>query len=77
MEEKLFGKIDSVSNPFKQEYIEKITFYYRKKNIYGDVIDEFTAYISFKNGSTSGEQEFKASTFPELYEKVMNFCDSL
>ena len=74
---KLFGEISSVSNPFKQECIEKIGFYYRKKNTFGDVINEFTASVKFKNGSTSGEQEFEVSTFPELYQKVMDFCKSL
>ena len=74
---KLFGEVKLSSNPFKQECITDITFWYRRKNCFGEVVNKFKATIDFENGSTTGSHEIEAKTFPELYEKVMDFCENL
>lgn len=76
----LFGKKDEislVSNPFKQEYITEIRFTYRKKDIFGNVVNKFKATVDFENGNTSGSHDIEAKTFPELYQKVLDFCEEL
>ena len=76
---KLFGegKVALYNNPFEVDSIQGIHFHYRRMDIFGDIVNDFYATIEFKNGDTSGEQKIKASTFQELYQKVVDFCDSL
>ena len=64
-----------VKNPFSMEHIEEIHLHCTKKwfsdgfNIWGKV--------QFKNGDTTGEQEFKAESLGELFVKIHNFCERL
>ncbi len=37
----------------------------------------YSSWIEFKNGDTSGKQEFKASSLPELLAKMETFMNSL
>lgn len=46
-------------------------------SLFGEVVNDFTARISFKSGDTSGEQKIEARSFPELYKKVLDFCRNL
>jgi hypothetical protein len=73
----VFGDMPSIiNNPFLGENIECIRLVTRR-----ELFDrsKFTTYatIEFKNGSTSGEQEIKASNLSELLIKVYEFCQSL
>ena len=63
---KLFGEVKLSSNPFKQECITNITFRYRKKNCFGEVVNEFWATIDFKNGSTTGSHEIEGQNVPRV-----------
>ena len=73
----LFGKIKQFDNPFNSDSIETIRFNYRRKDCFGKEVNEFYATIEFRNGNTSGEHKINADSFPELYDKVMEFCDNL
>jgi hypothetical protein len=78
---KLLGNSDNslpaaISNPFSMENVTGISMHatedcWEKSNF------RFWGYVEFKNGDTSGKQEFKASSFGELYMKIYNFCEQL
>ena len=70
-----FGELTEIKDPFKKDNITEINFFYRRYNIFGDEVNNFSANIKFVNGNTSGEQKIEASTFPELYQKVIEFCE--
>jgi hypothetical protein len=72
---KIFGELTVMKDPFKKDNITDINFYYRRYNIFRDEVNEFYATIKFVNGNTSGEQRIEADTFPELYQKVIEFCE--
>lgn len=78
---KLFGgdnkEVMNFNNPFKQDNITRINFVYRRFNIFGDEVNDFHANIEFKNGNTEGTHKIEASTFSELYQKVMDFCEGI
>jgi hypothetical protein len=73
--EKMFGELTVIKNPFKKDKITEINFFYRRYNIFGDEVNDFSATIKFVNGNTSGEQRIEADTFPELYQKVIELCE--
>ena len=70
-----FGELTEMKDPFKKDNITEINFFYRRFNIFGDEVNKFNATIKFVNGNTSGEQRIEADTFPELYQKVIEFCE--
>ncbi len=70
-----FGELTEMKNPFKKNNIANINFFYRRYDIFGDEVNDFSATIKFVNGNTSGEQKIEADTFPELYHKVIEFCE--
>ena len=70
-----FGELTEIKDPFRKDNITNINFFYRRYNIFGEEINEFESTIKFVNGDTSGEQRIKADTFPELYQKVIEFCE--
>ena len=73
--EKIFGELTVMKNPFKKDNITEINFFYRRYNVFGDEVNDFSATIKFVNGNTSGEQRIEADTFPELYQKVIELCE--
>ena len=70
-----FGELTELKDPFKKDNITDINFFYRRYNIFREEVNEFHAIIKFANGNTSGEQKIEADTFPELYKKVIEFCE--
>ena len=66
-----------MKDPFKKDNITEINFFYRRFNIFGDEVNKFNATIKFVNGNTRGEQGIEADTFPELYQKVIKFCEGV
>jgi hypothetical protein len=38
---------------------------------------DFEGSVSFKSGNTEAVQNFKASSLPELYMKIQQFCENL
>lgn len=77
---KLFSEkseIDKFENPFEKDYIEGIRFVYNRKDIIGREVNRFYSIIEFKRGNTEGTHKIEAKTFPELYEKTIEFCKGL
>ena len=74
---KIFGELTEMKDPFKKDNITNINFFYKRYDIFGKEVNEFSATIKFVNGNTSGEQRIEASTFPELYQKVIEFCEGV
>jgi hypothetical protein len=74
----IFGEgqkpITIVQNPFKKECIQHI-YLYASKWSSGTI--EFEGKVKFQQGNTRGEQNFTANSFPELYMKIQQFCESL
>jgi hypothetical protein len=75
--EKVFGELTVIKNPLKKDNITEINFFYKRYNIFGDEVNDFSANIKFVNGNTRGEQRIEADTFPELYQKVIEFCEGV
>ena len=65
------------TNPFSANGICAIHFHYRRKNMFDEIVNYFYATVEFESGNTKGEHKIEAKTFPELYERVMKFCESL
>lgn len=66
----------AVSNPFSMENVKGISMH-ATEDYWEETKFRFWGYVDFKNGDTSGRQEFKASNFGELYMKIYNFCEQL
>ncbi len=64
-----------IKNPFRLNHIRSIHMNVSDWWNKGDF--EFRGTVKFQNGDTSAEQTFKANSFPELYMKIQQFCESL
>lgn len=64
-----------LNDPFSKEGITDISTHCYKSLFNGDW--KYTGRVCFKNGSTSGEQEFKAKSFSDLLIRVQEFINSL
>ena len=64
------------NNPFNREDIRSVQVWYRK---FWSTDTEFTASgsIEFKQGSTSGKQEFNGPTIEDILEQMAKFVKSL
>ena len=79
---KLFGgdkkqaqAISVINNPFSSKHIWYVEMH-MSENVWTKKWD-CEGSVSFKNGDTQGEQEFKADTLGELYDKIADFCENL
>lgn len=65
-----------VNNPFSIEHVKKINLFMHE-DIFNKGTFEFTGYVAFCNGNTSGEQKFVGKNFPDLFNQIVDFCNSL
>lgn len=65
-----------LKDPFQQDCIETIRFRIAKSFFYPYDV-KYTASVEFKNGGTSGQQDFTADDFSSLVRKVEEFTKSL
>lgn len=65
-------------NPFKLDSVTEISITCRR-GIFESTkhIIYVRGYVSFQNNNTSGSQEFEGETFTEVYQKILNFLNSL
>lgn len=68
--------ISDFKDPFKMDKIEKIHIWIMR-GIFNSNTILFQADVSFKNGNTSGKQEFEAEDFQSLVLKVQSFINGL
>lgn len=73
--EENYSKLSEIKNPFLSECITEITMYAWKSDFSGKV--SVRGSVSFKNGNTSGKQEFTANSLPDLFFKIIEFCKNL
>ena len=62
-------------DPFKKDKVDSIMLYYSRKIFEKCYVWQGT--ISFKNGNTSGKQEFEEKDLPVILQKMQEFLDSL
>ena len=62
-------------DPFKKDKVDSINLYYSKKIFESYYVWQGT--ISFKNGNTSGKQQFEEKELPVILQKMQQFLDSL
>ena len=76
----LLGKIEETltdfKDPFSKNKVERINIF-----IYKGMFDEnklvHSATVKFKDGNTSGAQDFQANSFAELINKINSFIKNL
>lgn len=66
---------DCIKNPFSTENIITVTMLGMKSCFTKEF--SYSGWVEFKNGNTTGRQEFKASSFGELYMMIYKFCEQL
>ena len=66
---------DCIKNPFSTENIIMVNMM-RAKSYFGNEF-RYSGWVEFKNGNTTGRQEFNASSFGELYMMIYKFCEQL
>ena len=70
------GTLTDFKDPFSKNKIDKINIF-----IYRGMFDEtriiHSATVKFKDGNTSGAQEFEADNFAELINKIDSFVENL
>lgn len=66
--------LSELNNPFTRDCVEVIRFRIDKD---WEGNPQFKAYIEFKNGKTSGQQDLKAGSFAEIVKKVESFIGEL
>jgi hypothetical protein len=62
-------------DPFKKDKVDSIYLYYSRK-----IFEKYYVWkgsIDFKNGNTSGKQEFEEKDLPVILQKMQQFLDSL
>lgn len=64
-----------INDPFKQNCIERIKITMRKKLFSRELA--FEGQVDFKNGNTSGSQEFEGTDLYDVFKKVAMFCTNL
>lgn len=64
-----------INDPFKQNCIESIRISMRKRLFGGGLA--FEGEVEFKNGTTSGSQEFTGTDLYDVFKKVAVFCTNL
>ena len=69
------GTLTDFKDPFSKDKVSGITIFIRKGLFDSALVHE--AYVDFKNGNTSGRQEFKASSFADLVNQVDLFIEDL
>jgi len=72
------NEISILNNPFKKECVTDISINYRMHTF--KKVGYWYGYIKFKNGGTSGIQEFddyKSDEFKKLVTDIENFVKSL
>ena len=69
------GSLPRLENCFTKTCIERVTLFIAPDRVIGDA--GFVAYVDFKNGGTSGQQQIKAESFAELIVKVQQFTNLL
>lgn len=70
------GATNIVNNPFRTKHIVSINMRMVPR-LFGNGAFEFGATIRFKNGNTCGEQNFEGKNFPDIFNQVINFCNSI
>lgn len=65
-----------LKDPFRQDCIETIRFRIAK-SFFAPYDVKYTASVEFKNGGTSGQQDFTADDFNSLVQKVEQFTKNL
>jgi hypothetical protein len=66
---------DCLKNPFSTESIVSVSMLGYKSSFGNEF--RYSGWVEFKNGNTYGKQEFKASSFGELYMMIYKFCEQL
>lgn len=70
------GELPSeIKNPFSMENVEEIHLHCTKK-WFGDGFNIWGT-IQFKNGNTTGKQEFKGDSLGDVFMKIHKFCEKL
>ena len=64
-----------ILNPFRMDKVTYISLVMKHRWFSEEF--RFVATITFKNGSTTGEQEIEGNDFGDLFSKVVAFCKSL
>lgn len=62
-------------DPFKKDKLESVHLRYTK--FWSKDPFKWTGEIKFKNGNTSGQQEFEEKELPDILAKMQQFLDSL
>lgn len=62
-------------DPFKKDKVDSISLYYSRLIFSKEY--SWTGHISFKNGNTSGKQQFEEKDLPDILFKMQQFLDSL
>jgi len=62
-------------DPFKKDKVHSIWLHYTRSMFSSTYV--WRGNIEFKNGSTSGKQEFEESDLPVILQKMQQFLDSL
>jgi hypothetical protein len=70
-----FNEISPIKDPFKKNCLESVFFYVRK-SILSEKIN-FTSTVKFKNGNTTGEQNFDEKDFETLLKKTISFINTI
>lgn len=67
--------IADYQNPFTKEGIDGISMNIFRSAYTGKIL--CYGLVKFKSGNTEGQQKFDAEDFPELYNKIQSFLNSL
>lgn len=67
--------ISPIKDPFKKEGVSEI-WTYIKKDIFSKKW-QFNGWITFKNGSTEGKQEFSEDSFEDLIKAMKEVLDNI
>ena len=69
--------LSNFSDPFGKDCVETVRFFINKQPSFFKQNKRGSATVSFKKGSTSGEQEFFSDDFQDLVKQVDDFIKSL
>ena len=70
------GYLSPLKNPFEKNKFKSLNIH-----VFEDIFNEgsfkISGTINFKNGATSGCQDFKAASIPELLQQMQIFLENL
>ena len=70
------GTLTDFKDPFSKNKIDRINIFIYK-SLFDDTKLVHSATVKFKDGNTSGAQEFQANSFAELINKIDSFIENL